>query len=650
MESLGGQVPVPEYLGTEREVQEFLEYADHYETFAFDTETNGKDFSWKDKVLIMSLACGNRRVCLPSILIPILNPLLLGGKLKDMQNAKFDMHRLANIGIKVADPIFDCAVGSMRENSARPHHDLKYLSKDGLYERYDPRYTDWGTFRDVFGKEDLVMALLNPDNRTKVMGYATMDAWMTGVNADELRRRLIATPNPLVGNQWELYKTIEIPMTRILYEYERAGSLIDVDKMSSLAGPLQQEIDEQSRKVSALAGYPVNLNSPKQLGELFFDKLKYPPVKFTGGGKKGIKSPSLDVDVLEAWLKLPNVNHELVQAVLDSRDAVKQLGTYTTGLRKQLDPFSRLHTSFNQGGARTGRLSSSAPNLQNIPKAFRNLFIAPPGWKVLDFDLEQVELKLAAALSGDEVMIQLFRDGIDVHSKTVEMMEGVPYEEVNEAHKTKKRTPHQQELEDERNDKKRTGFGLLYGETEWKLITQLHKLPSTDRDENLEYARGLQRKWLDRFPGVGKFIERTKAFVSETGYVTTLLGWRRQLPAGKLNFNVPEWELMKQMRSPDWNEACRQAVNSEIQGAAADLMKLIQIRIWRDPDLRSIAFVPQAPVHDELVSTAEDSVAKEALARCLKLATNPQEDMGIHLPVDITADGGIGPNWKEAKG
>jgi DNA polymerase-1 len=238
----------------------------------------------------------------------------------------------------------------------------------------------------------------------------------------------------------------------------------------------------------------------------------------------------------------------------------------------------------------------------------------------------------------------------------VELLDGIPYQEVEDAHnacgnKTATPTPRQVELEDIRGDYKRAGFGLLYGETEFKLATQLHKFPDwcMDEDDKLEHARQLQQKWLDQYPAIRDYIRHTEAWLMNTGYVSTILGWRRYLPTGKLlhpkNLHETEW----QMRSKEFKAAMRAGINATIQGSAADLMKLIQIRVWKDPMLAQMPFVVQSQVHDELVAVVRAEYADAALARCLELATNPLEDVGIHLPVDILADGGIGRTWKEAK-
>jgi len=644
MEAIGGQIPAPEMLDTEDAVREFVAYADQFDYFALDTETTGISIT-KDRALFASCAAGNRRACFPIRLMPLFRPLLSGPKLKVFQNSKFDLHMLANtgLGLDVADPIADTMVMSVRENSARPYHDLKFLASDGLYERFDPRYVKYGTFKSLFGKGKPEEALLAPENRDKVAGYASMDAWVTLLAFQELHRRLATTPAPLTGNLWELYKIIEMPMTRLLYEYERAGFLINAPALEAELEPVKKEADDLSRRASRMLGQPINLSSPKQVADVLINQLGYPPVKYSKGGRRGTRQPSVDDDVVRAWQRLPQTNKELLDILLEHRDLTNQKGKLTE-ISKALDPTNRLHTTINQGAARTGRLSSSKPALQNLRKKFRNLFVAPEDWDVVDFDLDQIEMRLAAIFSRDSTMIDCFRRGIDVHSKTVELMDDIPYEEVAAAHSAKKPTPRQEELERLRTTRKKTGFGILYGETEYKLITQV-PVPGETRQERLEAGRRLQQAWLDAYPGVREFVEQTKKWVQGEGYITTILGWRRHLPAGKLAF--PK-ELEWKERDPEFNEAMRQAVNSIVQGSAADVMKVVQILIWRDPELRSLPCVPLLPVHDELVSVARRDVSKRVLERQLELAFNPLRHMGLELPVDLKASGNIGTSWKDA--
>jgi len=265
--------------------------------------------------------------------------------------------------------------------------------------------------------------------------------------------------------------------------------------------------------------------------------------------------------------------------------------------------------------------------------------------------LQQIEMRLIAALSNDKRMTKFINDGMDVHIATAEMMYGHPYDVIKAAVKAENPTPEQKEIAKCRKSCKTVGFGLAYGETEIKLITQI-EVPGETLEERLENGRQLQQRWLDQYPDIRTYIDNTRQWIQSTGYVNTILGWRRHLPAGQLPANashMSEDALYRFTRSREFQQSMRAGVNATIQGSAADVMKLIQLRIWRDPYLKSIPFVVQAQVHDELVAIVDERYADAALKRCLELAHNPLEDVGIHLAVDIEADGGLGKNWLEAK-
>jgi DNA polymerase-1 len=406
----------------------------------------------------------------------------------------------------------------------------------------------------------------------------------------------------------ELFTSIELPLTRVLARMERAGVRIDSAELHRLSGLMETEIARLTAEIHALAGKPFNINSPQQLGKVLFEDLGLPaPAKH---GKA--KSVSTAADVLE--LLAPE--HEIVRKVLEYRQLAKLKGTYVDALPALIDARTgRLHTSFNQAGAATGRLSSSNPNLQNIPirtalgREIRAAFVPRDGWKLMVADYSQIELRLLAHMSGDEVLVDAFRRGEDIHTRTAAEVMGVPPLMV---------TP------EARREAKAVNFGIVYGISGFGLAAQLG-IPRAEAEKYI-------RNYFARYSGVRRFLDETLAEVRRTGVARTLFGRERPIPD------------MDSGNSSARGFAERTALNSPLQGTAADLIKLAMVRIDAALGTGGYRSVMLLQVHDELVFECPPEEV-DALRSLVKREMEGVMELKVPLVVDI----GVGTNWRDAK-
>jgi DNA polymerase-1 len=406
----------------------------------------------------------------------------------------------------------------------------------------------------------------------------------------------------------EVYAVIELPLARVLAHMERTGVLIDSAELKRLSGMMETEIARLTAEIHALAGKPFNIGSPQQLGRVLFEDLGLPaPVKYGKG-----KTISTAADVLEELA----ADHEIVRKVLEYRQLTKLKGTYVDALPALIDPGTgRLHTSFNQTGAATGRLSSSNPNLQNIPirtelgREIRAAFVPRPGWKLLVADYSQIELRLVAHMSGDPLLVEAFRKGEDIHTRTASEVLGVPPLMI---------TP------EARRSAKAVNFGIVYGISPFGLAAQLG-IPRAEAELYI-------RNYFARYAGVRRFIDETIEEVRRTGITRTLFGRERPIP--DIHSRNPAARGFAE----------RTAVNSPLQGTAADLIKLAMVRI--DAALESGGYrgAMLLQVHDELVfECPPDEV--DALGRLVKHEMEHVRELNVPLVADI----GVGDNWRDAK-
>jgi len=406
----------------------------------------------------------------------------------------------------------------------------------------------------------------------------------------------------------KLYAEIELPLARVLARMERVGVRIDRAELGRLSELMERDITRLTGEVHALAGKPFNIGSPQQLGRVLFEDLRLPaPVKYGKG-----KTISTAADVLEDLA----ADHEIVRKVLEYRQIAKLKGTYVDALPALIDAQTgRLHTSFNQTGAATGRLSSSNPNLQNIPirtelgREIRAAFVPRAGWKLIVADYSQIELRLVAHMSRDAVLVEAFRNGEDIHTRTAAEVLGVPPLMV---------TP------EARRNAKAVNFGIVYGISPFGLAAQLG---ITQRE-----AQAYIESYFARYAGVRKFIDATIAEVRRTGVTRTLFGRERPIP--DINSRNPNARGFAE----------RTAVNSPLQGTAADLIKLAMVRIDREMQRRGGQAAMLLQVHDELVFEAPAEEAAEVAA----LAKREMEQV-YRLEVPLLVDVGIGDNWRDAK-
>ncbi|HLX44604.1 MAG TPA: DNA polymerase I [Bryobacteraceae bacterium] len=404
----------------------------------------------------------------------------------------------------------------------------------------------------------------------------------------------------------QVYETIDLPLIRVLARMESCGVRVDPDQLRVLSVRMEEEIARLSSEIYALADKTFNINSPQQLGKVLFEDLNLPaPVKYGKG-----KTISTAADVLETLAE----EHAIARKVLDYRQLSKLKGTYVDALPALIDAGTqRLHTTFNQAGAATGRLSSSNPNLQNIPirtelgREIRAAFVPRPGWKLVVADYSQIELRLLAHMSRDPVLTDAFRNGEDIHTRTAAEVFGVPPLMVTPEH---------------RRNAKAVNFGIVYGQTPFGLATSL----GIERKEAELYIRA----YFERYSGVRKWLDQTIAEVRRSGVAVNLFGRKRPIPD-------------MQSRNPNArNFAERTAVNTPLQGTAADLIKLAMIRI--DEKLSGMKTHMVLQVHDELLFEAPPEEV-EAVRVMVKAEMESVRKLEVPLLVDV----GVGDNWRDAK-
>jgi DNA polymerase-1 len=404
----------------------------------------------------------------------------------------------------------------------------------------------------------------------------------------------------------EVYQRLELPLVPVLSKIERNGAFVSIEKLRAQSQEIAIRLAELESQACELAGQPFNLASPKQLGEILFEKLELPVIKKTPKG-----APSTAEEVL---VELAN-DYELPAVLIEHRGLAKLKSTYTDKLPEMVDTRTgRVHTSYHQAVTATGRLSSSDPNLQNIPirtqegRRIRQAFIAPEGRKIVAADYSQIELRIMAHLSSDAGLLHAFANELDVHSATAAEVFDVSLDEVTT---------------DQRRKAKAINFGLIYGMSAFGLAKQI----GVARGEAQEYID----RYFARYPGVADYMDATRAIAHEQGYVETLLGRRLYLP--EINARNKQRQLAAE----------RTAINAPMQGTAADIIKLAMIDVdaWLTETALDAKMIMQ--VHDELVF----EVADEA---CETLCNNVTERMAnvIELQVPLLTEVGVGANWDEA--
>ncbi|MGY2172190.1 DNA polymerase I [Pseudomonas gingeri] len=585
--------------------------------FAFDTETTGIDAQQAQLVGLSFAVQANEAAYIPlthsyigvpeqldrdSVLLA-LKPLLEDpDKLKVGQHAKFDMNILANCaiggdlsqGITVRGIAFDTMLESYVLNSTATRHDMDSLAK---------KYLDHDTvsFQDIAGKGAKQLTF-DQIPLEQAGHYAAEDADVTLRLHQALHEQLAAIPSLA-----SVLSDIEIPLVPVLARIERQGALVDKDLLGVQSIELGNKMVELERQAFEIAGEEFNLGSPKQLGVILYEKLGLPVLKKTGKGQASTAE--------EVLAKLAEDDYPLPKVLMQYRSMSKLKSTYTDRLPEQINPRTgRIHTSYHQAVAATGRLSSSDPNLQNIPvrtaegRRIRQAFVAPKGYKLLAADYSQIELRIMAHLSKDEGLLNAFRDNLDVHTATAAEVFKVELGEVTS---------------DQRRSAKAINFGLIYGMGAQKL--------GKDIGVDTKTAKAYIDVYFARYPGVREYMERTRGQASEQGYVETLFGRRLYLP--DIHSNRPQERAAAE----------RTAINAPMQGTAADIIKKAMVKVddWLTSSGLDAKVILQ--VHDELVLEVREDLVAEVSEKIREHMSG-----AVQLDVPLLVEVGVGNNWDEA--
>ncbi|PXB02359.1 DNA polymerase I [Pectobacterium carotovorum] len=592
----------------EKTLLDWVERLKQAEVFAFDTETDGLDTLTANLIGLSFAIKPGEAAYLPlahdyldapdqldrTKVLALFKPLLEDEKLlKIGQNLKFDKGVMQRYDIDLRGIAFDTMLESYVLDSVAGRHDM-----DSLAERYLSHKTI--TFEEIAGKGKNQLTF-NQIALEQAGPYAAEDADVTL----HLHQKLWGKLQPH-ADLCQVFQTIDMPLVPVLSRIERTGVLIDPAILAEHSKELTVRLAELETQAYELAGEEFNLSSTKQLQGILYEKQKLPILKKTPKG-----APSTNEEVL-AELAL---DYPLPKLILEYRGLAKLKSTYTDKLPLMINPATkRVHTSYHQAVTATGRLSSSDPNLQNIPvrndegRRIRQAFIAPKGYSIVAADYSQIELRIMAHLSGDKGLLNAFANGLDIHRATASEVFGIALDKVTS---------------EQRRSAKAINFGLIYGMSAFGLSRQLN-IP---RSESQKYMN----LYFERYPGVQDYMERTRQQAAEHGYVSTLDGRRLYLP------DIHSRNAMAR------KGAERAAINAPMQGTAADIIKKAMIAIddWLQKDTPKVKMIMQ--VHDELVFEIHDSVIEEYISKIKALMEGCMQ-LNVPLQVDI----GTGMNWDEA--
>ena len=653
-------IPESEWIETE---EQLIEIATYFEAsgltngIAFDTETTGL-LIHSDIPILFSLSDGVRRCAMyadPWLHHPLIKEKILQNPniMKILTNAKFDMHMAANVGVELLGPIEDTIPRPWLHNENRFGHGLKDTAKDycGIQmiefkEIFPMRKATKNRPAETAG-EAIRRVMADPVARQKAIHYAGLDAYATHRVRSYLKDKLQAETITDTWSLWDHFVTWEVPFTKVLWSMERRGITVCTGHLKTQQGLMQKTMLDLEGEIAQMAGWVVNLNSPLQLRKLFFEQLKYEPIKMTDGGTTGNKQPSTDEEVLSRFADEKNC--QFSKKILENRSVSKIYGTYVEGLLGWVDKDLRIHTTLNQAGTVTGRLSSRDPNLQNIPRPkgdrfkIRSAFAAALYKVLVVADYDQLEMKLMAHFSGDPRMCEAIMQGKDLHCVTVSLMFGEDYDDVWAAKCAKNPTPEQEILLMKRQSAKAVGFGLIYGIGAVKLARQLTE--ELKRIVTKQEAAHDIKRYFAAFPGVEDFIQQTHAQCHQEESVRTILGRKRRLP----QINARGGQAEDEDSTGIVAEARRQSVNSIIQGTAADVAKAAMIRAEHDPVLKALGATLLLQIHDELIFECDDDpeIIRQVKARVKEIMEDPFD--GFKLRVPLTTEAHHGYTWTEAK-
>ncbi|EPM7857328.1 DNA polymerase I [Vibrio alginolyticus] len=579
------------------------------ELFAFDTETDNLDYMLAnlvglsfavDEGIAAYVPVAHDYLDAPEQLdrdwvLEQLKPILEDpAKAKVGQNLKYDASVLARYDIELKGIKHDTMLESYIYNSVGGKHDMDSLALRFLQHSCI-------SFEQIAGKGKNQLTF-NQIELEQASPYAAEDADVTL----RLHNRLFANIEQDESLK-TVYEEIEMPLVPVLSRIERTGVFIDEMKLSAQSVEITARLDELEKKAYEIAEQEFNMNSPKQLQAILFEKMGLPVVKKTPSG-----TPSTNEEVLQELA----LDYPLPKLILEYRGLAKLKSTYTDKLPKMINPSTgRVHTSYHQAVTATGRLSSTDPNLQNIPirneagRRIRQAFVAPSGHKILAVDYSQIELRIMAHLSGDQALLDAFRDGKDIHAATAAEIMGVSIEDVSS---------------EQRRRAKAVNFGLIYGMSAFGLAKQL----GIPRGE----AQAYMDTYFERYPGVMQYMEDTRSTAADKGYVETIFGRR---------LHLPEIKSRNGMRR---KAAERAAINAPMQGTAADIIKKAMLLVdqWiQEEGNGRVKLLMQ--VHDELVFEVEESSLSEIESKVQKLMESAAE-----LKVPLVAEAGHGDNWDQA--
>ncbi|HAS6502741.1 DNA polymerase I [Vibrio parahaemolyticus] len=587
----------------------WLEKLKAAELFAFDTETDSLDYMVAnlvglsfaiDEGIAAYVPVAHDYLDAPEQLdrdwvLKQLKPILEDdAQAKVGQNLKYDASVLARYGIEMKGIKYDTMLASYVYNSVGGKHDMDSLALRFLQHSCI-------SFEQIAGKGKNQLTF-NQIELEQASPYAAEDADVTL----RLHNRLFANIEQDEKLK-SVYEEIEMPLVPVLSRIERTGVLIDDMKLSAQSVEIAARLEELEQKAYEIAEQDFNMNSPKQLQAILFEKMGLPVVKKTPSG-----TPSTNEEVLQELA----LDYPLPKLILEYRGLAKLKSTYTDKLPKMINPSTgRVHTSYHQAVTATGRLSSTDPNLQNIPirneegRRIRQAFVAPAGYKILAVDYSQIELRIMAHLSGDQALLDAFRDGKDIHAATAAEIMGVSIDQVSS---------------EQRRRAKAVNFGLIYGMSAFGLAKQL----GIPRGE----AQAYMDKYFERYPGVMQYMEDTRSAAADKGYVETIFGRR---------LHLPEIKSRNGMRR---KAAERAAINAPMQGTAADIIKKAMLLVdqWiQEEGNGRVKLLMQ--VHDELVFEVEESSLSEIESKVQKLMESAAE-----LKVPLVAEAGHGDNWDQA--
>lgn len=571
--------------------------------FCFDTETTGLDacsaelvglaFSYKDAEAYYVPFPANQDEA--QILAEKFRRVLEDeNTLKIGQNIKYDMLILNNYGITVKGKVFDTMIGHYLIQPEQKHN-LDFLAE---------KYLNYNTVKteELIGKKGVKQLSMRDIEVSRLVDYAGEDADITWCLKKEIEK-------DLKSNQLEaLFWDMEMPLLRVLYDMEKTGVSLDVDALRKYAIDLTDQIVQLEKDIKEMAGYDFNVGSPKQVGEILFDRMKI--------DEKAKKTKSGQYSTGEEVLQKLQSKHPIIEKILEFRGLRKLLNTYVETLPELINKRTgKIHTSFNQAVAATGRLSSNNPNLQNIPirdqagREIRKTFVSSDAEHVFfSADYSQVELRLMAHMSQDKNMLEAFNKGEDIHATTAAKIYGVELNEVTS---------------DMRRKAKTANFGIIYGISAFGLAERLN-IPRSE-------GKALIDGYFTSFPGVKTFMEQCTANARETGFVETLFGRKRYLADINSRNGIVR------------GVAERNAINAPIQGSAADIIKMAMIKIQQEFEKRKLQSKMVLQVHDELNFDVLKSELEEVTALVKKAMEN-----AIQLDLPLTVEHGVGQNWLEA--